>query len=386
VIGMADPAAPASGGSESIAAASATTATGALRSPRIAAAARVKQGRDAARAAFEASADPAERAAPAAPAKPIVVETETETETDSAIETEAAETPALAAKPVADVEAASRQKQLQRQEEQQKARVAEERKRSRDEAAAERAELERERAAVAAERAELEQFRRARENAKRDPVALLRAAGVTDAEDLAYAGRMAYAEGKGDPKDREAATRLQREREQGSTVEKLQKRLDDFEARDAERVAAAQHERAQNSWLDDAAKAVTDATPVAKALGAKNPTKLRGELWTETLALANELGGFDDIEPADVVARFEKRQLAALADLGVDITKYSSAATASAEAATTETKQNPKAAEKKNPAKTLGTNLDAPRAPRTELSQRDRRAESRALFEAGKLE
>lgn len=255
-------------------------------------------------------------------------------------------------------------------------------KRSRDKVAAERAEVvadraaaAKERAELAAERAEIAEYRKARERAKLDPVAYLKAAGVTDPAELEYAAKQAYAAGKGEPANKEAAARALREREHSEEVAALRKRLDARDAEDAERSERATIDREVTTYVDGlkAAVGTSDVSPLAKHFMNKSPAKTEATLRRLTYELAQETGDKPDFD--DVLARYEQTRRAELEELGVDPASLTA----------TSKKPEPEAT-KKTVAKTLGNDLSTPRVPRPKSSEREHRAETRRLLELGKLE
>lgn len=256
--------------------------------------------------------------------------------------------------------------------------IAAQEKRSRDKVAAdraalakERAELEKDRAARDAERAEYDAWKKAKARAKIDPVAYLKAGGV---EDLDYAAKVAYAEAHAatKPENREAAARLQREREIGDTTSEALERVKQLEAKLERRDQESQLAEHRSTYLDHALKSVDDKTPLAKRLAEKNPAKLRAALWAtaEELFEAND-GDFPD--HAEVLAHYEKTRRAEFSEFGFDVP-------------TAETKKNSQPADKKHPAKTLGNDLATPRVPRPKQGEREHRAETLDMLERGSLE
>jgi hypothetical protein len=211
-----------------------------------------------------------------------------------------------------DPETSKRLGALQRQEQQQRARIAQE-----------RASLEQRERAFETKQTRLAELERAAERAKIDPVSLLRSHGV----DLTYAAQLAWAEVQADkdPKHREVATRLQREREQGSALEETKRRLDELETKLSEKEKASAFESTRNGYLDHAVKAVGDETPLAKALAAKNPARFRSEIWDLTQVLTERDGEVPDY--ADLVSAYEQLRRAELTELGID---YPGAAVAAA--------------------------------------------------------
>lgn len=177
-----------------------------------------------------------------------------------------------------------------------------------------------------------------------DPEAVLKAAGLKE-DRYEHAAQVLYkiAKGKTDPKFAADAAHLMRERERDAELERLAKRdrERDEEAKKEretreEREKTAAVDRQIEAFISDAAKAVSDKTPLAKTLLKNDPDGAREELQIVTFKLAKELGGFPAAKK--VAIAFEKRQRDKLRKLGVD-PKSRGAAAALTESTTTATKQ-----------------------------------------------
>jgi len=359
-----------------------------LKSPSNAAkaAARIRAGREATLAALEGGSDDKQPTAldaratkpePKAEPKPEIalpepVESGVEAETETEEATEVAADPAPAATE-ADPEANKRIGKIQAAEKRSRDKITKER----ETLAAEKAKIEQERQQIAAERAELEAYRKAKERAKVDPVAYLEAAGIDDYD---YAARQTWARAKAatEPANKEAAANQLRQREHETELQALKRRHEELEQKLAAKEEQQAFETTRSSYLDHTVKAIDDTAPIAKALAAKNPSKLRSALWATAQRMIDESDG-DVPEPEEVIAAYEAHRKAELDELGISIP--------AAKAATTETtKTNSQLADKKNPAKTLGTNLSTPRVPRPAKSEREHRAETLAMLEREQLE
>jgi hypothetical protein len=333
--------------------------------------ARIRAGRAETLAALEGGKVTDEPAKPAAPAVEAPKQDAAPAEVEAAPADPEVEVPEVVAE--TDPESAKRLATIQTAEKRARDKIAKER----ESLAASKAEIEKERAAIAAERAEMDAYRKARERAKLDPVSALEALGV---DDLEYAAKMAYAKSKAatDPAQREAHAREIARREQSGDVETLKREVAELRA---ERVREREQTALESNWgsyLDHAVKSIGDDAPISKALGAKNPAKLRAEFRATTQRLIEENDG-DVPDFEEVISAYESRRRAELEELGVSLP-------AAGKAATTETKQNTQIADKKHPAKTLGNDLSTPRVPRPAKSDREHRAETLALLESGKLE
>jgi hypothetical protein len=342
------------------------------------AAARIRAGRAQTLAALESGNDLNVEAAPeavAAAKAPAPVESPAvdEREVEAVETTDDAEVEdAPPARVEVDAESSKRLATIQAAEKRSREKIAKER----EQLAADRASIEKERQELAAARSEIEAYRAARERAKLDPVAYLKAAGV---DDLEYAARQAYATAKAgtDPQSREAAARMMREREHETELQATKRRLEELEQRLSARDQQAQFESHKNTYIEHAVKAIGDDAPITKALAAKNPAKVRAALWatTEHLIAEND-GDVPDFE--DVITTYERARRAELDELGIDPATLTAAPAAK--------KQNDQPADKKHPAKTLGNDLSTPRVPRPTKSDKEHRAETLAMLERGTLE
>jgi hypothetical protein len=261
--------------------------------------------------------------------------------------------------------------------------VAKAEKRSRDKIAADRAaakaETEKRDAELKPRLEKLEKFEAAMKNVHRDPAAALALLGLGDDAALEGFARAAFAmteAGKKDPARAKAnadlAAQVLREREANGATEALQKRLDDLERTISTEKQQAQLEQKRTAYVDFTAKKVSDETPIAKALGEKNPDKLRAALWATTERMIADNDG-EVPDPEDVLATYEKTRRAELEELGVDPATLATP------------KKNNQTADKKHPAKTLGNDLSTPRVPRPARSDREHRAETLAMLESGQL-
>lgn len=248
----------------------------------------------------------------------------------------------------------------------------------RDEVAKSRAEVAAERHALQAERAELEQWKQLKARAKVDPLALAKAAGISE-DDYEHLAKVLYAHRKGaEPKDKEAALRMQRERETTDEVAALRKELDNHKAELAKQRETAQLEAAWNNHISDVAKAAkvpAAEAPLLRAQLEKNPGRAHAAIREITMALTQETGELPDA--ADVIARYEQVRRAELEDLGIDVAAFTKKSPA------TKTDQRTAAT-----TKTLGTNMRAGTTVNgnAKRSVKEEREETRKLLESGKLD
>lgn len=221
-------------------------------------------------------------------------------------------------------------------------------------------------------------FEELKKSAKRGSshfVAAMRALGLGE-DDFEPAAQVLYAfskAGAADPARKAHAERLMRDRDLDESTSSAHRRIEELEAKLEQKDQQAQIASQRSAYLDHAVKAIGEDAPLAKALAAKNPAKLREALWATTERLYRENDN-EIPEPAALIAAYEKTRRAELEELGVDVPTLST------------TKKNNQAADKKHPAKTLGNDLSTPRVPRPTKSDKEHRAETLAMLESGRLE
>lgn len=164
-----------------------------------------------------------------------------------------------------------------------------------------------------------ENFEQLKKRARIDPAGVLASLGLTD-DDMEPAARQVYSRSKAaaaDPKNRDAADRAMREREQGDSLAAMQKRIDELEngirSRDQKAIAQREAER----YIDSVSKAIGDNAPLVRAVMAKNPDKARYEFGRIALSLAERDGG-EVPDPEDVIAEYERSRRTELEELGID--------------------------------------------------------------------
>jgi hypothetical protein len=216
------------------------------------------------------------------------------------------------------------------------------------------------------------ELQKLRARAKYDPVALLRWAGVDEA-DFGDVSRMVYASSPDfakDPKNKEAVTRLAREKEYADKVRSLEEKQAQLEAERKAEKDNAQAEQAINEYLDDVVKTVKpDAHPVVARLAERSPKQARADLRQIAEVMAQEGG---DIRGSNVAAMLEAVMREELEEAGVDV---STLVKAKPKAAATTAKKEDKAAAPVNGKPAVKPNDR--RAMRSELLQK---------LEAGDLE
>lgn len=261
-------------------------------------------------------------------------------------------------------------------------------KKAKERADKERSEIAKERESIAAQRAELEALREKaskydslKKSAPADVVSAFKELGI----DLEYGAKTAWqhhlaSKDPANPQHREAAARLQRDRGLDDELTTTKKELAELRERLDRREQTEKTQGEAHQYFGGMAKQIETAeAPLLKTAMAKNPQGTWKRLANITLELEKEHGERPDA--ADVIATYEKRRLDELDELGI------TPPTAAANDSQTPKKNHPPA-DKKQPAKTLGTDLSTPRVvqPRSAKSEREHRAETAALLEAGKLE
>ncbi len=249
-------------------------------------------------------------------------------------------------------------------------------KRSRELIAKERTELselkasiERERLEIARQLDEVKAFSQLKAKARYAPAEVLAALGLTD-DDFEPAARDLYTRSKAgaqDPRNREAAARMQAEREYRDKVGQLESKLQEMEQRNQQQAQQAQYQQAWQSYYSDVVKTATpDEAPLLSKALSKNPTKTQQALQNLATQICNEVGEWPDA--ADVVAVYEKNRRAELEELGIDLnTKAAPASTAS-------------------PTKTLAPGAKASTPARAKKSRQEEREDVLAALESGRLE
>jgi hypothetical protein len=181
-----------------------------------------------------------------------------------------------------------------------------------------------------------EKFEKLKARAKHSAVELLGELGVNleeDGEDLA---REIYAhskKGAADPKNKDAAARSRKEREQADTIRKLQERLDARDKAEEEQKMTAEQRKAVDHHLDrfSALAKKSEKFPLAKTYLAKNAEAARADLEVVAGRVAQQLGRMP--EPKEVMKAFEKDRRRVLRAHGID-PKSRGAASSSAASST----------------------------------------------------
>ncbi len=145
---------------------------------------------------------------------------------------------------------------------------------------------------------------------KHDIIGILKAKGYTEAE-YAEASKIIWGhspEVAADPKNREAVTRLQREREIRERVEASDARTAALEAKLAKQESDAVQSKKVEAYLGKVAKAANDNAPHTKEMLELHPKATRARL--DRLAYKMSLKSGDLVDPKKVVRAFEKLEQA----------------------------------------------------------------------------
>lgn len=243
--------------------------------------------------------DPNAGVTPAVEAKPVSSEVPADAGVDQEATPAADDDPADASDPIEpkpDAETERRLSAVQRAEKRSREMLTKER-------AEAKAEIERERAELSKWKAERDSFEQMKARAKYDPAGVLAALGLTD-EDLEPAARDLYARSKGaqsDPKAREAALKMQREREVSDRVAKIERENAELREQFTQRDQEAAHREAFDSFVGDVKKVANGTTPLFEKAPARANQLVRQVLqehWAEHQEIP---------DVADVIASLEKR-------------------------------------------------------------------------------
>jgi hypothetical protein len=208
--------------------------------------------------------------------------------------------------------------------------VAKHEKRAKEREAKVKAEIEQERISfrrereafdreVAQARTEIGKFQELQGRARYDAIGVLRALGLTD-DDIGPAARQLWAhskEGPNDPKNRELAARMMKEREQEDRVSKLERELrEERESRTKEQTEKQQQAQIE-AYLTHIEKTASEEHPLFKRLVEKSPKKARLKIAEAAYSLAQRDGEEPDAD--DVLAEFERVERAELEERGIDV-------------------------------------------------------------------
>jgi hypothetical protein len=244
--------------------------------------------------------------------------------------------------------------------------------RSRAELARDRAEFERDRDQ---HKAKLDRFDHLAARAKYAAAEVLEALGLNE-DDFEAAAKDLYARSKqfaADPKNKDAAARLQREREERDRLAKNEREVSELKAQLEREKIEARADREIAAFMGTVEKSISeDASPLVAKQIAKNHARALSALYAVANEIAQRTGAMPS--PKAVVAAYEKQRRADLEEAGIDMSQYVKA------------KPNNLSAEKKKTAPTLDTQ-DQRTPPRSaSKSQRDTRSEVVAALEAGNLD
>lgn len=228
---------------------------------------------------------------------------------DTPVETKATEV-APEVEPVVDADTAKRIAAVQKQE-----------KRARDALAVEKAALEKERAEWASVLEEARGFADLKSRAKYDPAAALAALGLGE-DDFEPAAKDLYARSKAaqaNPAAREAAAKMQRERQYADKVSALEAKLASLESSLTEKQRQADYDQAWNNYYGDVSKTVktSDDAPLLRAHMDKNPQRAQQMVQQAANYLFQQTGEWP--EASDVVATYEQNRRRELEELGIPV-------------------------------------------------------------------
>ena len=221
-----------------------------------------------------------------------------------------------------DAETTKRLSVVQKAEKRSREAIAEAKRAAADEVQSERARLTRE---FAPHIESAKAYAAAKEQARTNPVALLRSLGVSD-EDMDYVARQVYASSSAaaaDPKNSAAAAQARRERESDSELARLRKTVEDMQTGQTQREQQAQASAAAQNYIASVAKAVSDETPLVAKLLEKSPQKAHERIATMTNMMLERDREVPDA--ADVLAAVEAERRAELEELGIDPTTITKA-------------------------------------------------------------
>lgn len=165
-----------------------------------------------------------------------------------------------------------------------------------------------------------QKFEQLAARAKYAPAEVLEALGLSPDDDFEAAARELYARSKAgakDPKLRDAAGRLQRERERDELLARTSKELAELKQQLEVQKSATATESAVNEYLDRVEKAAAKVeAPLVKHMIAKTPKKARARMLEVANQLSDEMGEVPTA--ADVIAELEKRRRQELEEDGID--------------------------------------------------------------------
>ena len=296
------------------------------------------------------------------------------------------EQPEAEAEPEAEQEAAPAEEPEKEPEDDAKTqerleRIHREEKRVKAEVQAERDKLAEEKKQVEEQRQEVERFEAVKKRAKYDPVAAMKALGISeeDFDTVSKAIYMASPKAQKDPKLREAAAREKLRSETTSEVEELRNEIKALrEEREQERAQQTQQQQMQQyaEAVTKAASATEDA-PIVKTMMERNPDGAREKLLDTAARLYQQTG--ETPEHGDVVKALERARRTELEELGID--------PQTAIKAKPKTQTPASAGETKSGGKTLTNELGTSTKPRSEpASRKDLENELLKDLEQGKIE
>lgn len=248
-------------------------------------------------------------------------------------------------------------------------------RRSREAIAKERQAFDQEKAERVSTADQIKEFEQLKARVRSNPVAVLRALGISDAE-LEFVSKQAWFQSEAarkDPKLAAQAAQASREREYSDELAATRRELNEMRTQIQEKEQTAIQEQRVSLYLDTVAKAAGDETPILKTLLTKNPETGRARLRQAAEFLLSETGEVP--EPLEVVRALEEVERRELELRGIDLSAVKTATKTT----------TPPATEKKTA--TLTGDLSSTTTPRPPaLSREEERAEVLRAIEAGSLE
>lgn len=199
-------------------------------------------------------------------------------------------------------------------------------KKFQDDVAKAKADLELDRAQLARQKAEVDAKASSLDELKalaRKPggrMAVLEKLGLAGEDDLEVIAREAYANskaGKADPKNKQYAEQVAKDRGYSSDLEELKGTVRELTEKLETREKQAEAKAFVTEYLDGVVKAIPTTPTLIGKLHATNPGKARAALYEIGARLEKE----NEATPthAEVIAEFEKVRRAELAEMGVDV-------------------------------------------------------------------
>ena len=223
--------------------------------------------------------------------------------------------------------------------------------------------------------AKAERWAQIEEKRELDPVAALEMLGFTEdrLEDIARAAYAASPAGMKNPALRETSVQRTLARQQADKLSRTDDRIAALE----QTIHQQKIDTQISSYVGMVTDALTDETPILRAMMTRNPSKLRDSLREELIRVEKDTGEVPS--PQELAAHYEKIRRQILEDSGVDPAMIGSTS------ATTKTKTP--AAGESGKAKTMSNTITTKTVPRADPKSDDEyREETLRLLAEGKYE